>query len=198
MITIGLTGMSGSGKTYISNRLLSWGIPVVNTDLLVHQLYAERNACTEALKNLFGEGILNSDHSINRRILASIVFSDPQKLAVLNQTVHPFVISLVKKQIAEWEEKGNTVTVVEAPQLFEAHMENDFDYIISVVADHSTRVSRIALRDALTEEQAIKRLANQHSDEFFEIHSDFIIDNSDGADPITQLQEILHTIGIQL
>ena len=196
MITIGLTGMSGSGKTYISKLLISRSITVINTDEIVHDLYREENDCTRLLKTHFGESVLFSDHSVNRKILASIVFADRSKLQLLNEIVHPFVVKAVQVYIESAKLSGEAAIVIEAPQLFEAHLEKEFNYIISVVADDDTRISRISKRDAISREDALRRLSHQHSDLFFKEHSDFIINNSSNDDPEAQLDTILRTIGL--
>ncbi|MBQ7364923.1 MAG: dephospho-CoA kinase [Clostridia bacterium] len=196
MITIGLTGMSGSGKTYVSELFLKEGISVINADHVVHKLYSSCNDCTKALKATFGEEVLFGDHSVNRKKLASIVFSDKTKLARLNATVHPFVVTEIREEIRLAESRSEAVLVVEAPQLFEARLESEFTYIISIIADKKTRISRIMKRDRITYEEASMRLRNQHPDSFFIAHSDYVIDNSLGNDPHAQLETILHKIGL--
>lgn len=196
MITIGLTGMSGSGKTYISNLLISRGFTVINTDEIVHTLYREENDCTRLLKARFGDAVFFADHRVDRKTLASIVFADPTRLQLLNETVHPFVVREIRERIQNAQINLEKAIVIEAPQLFEAGLEKEFDYIISVIADDDTRVLRISKRDAISRDDALQRLSHQHSDRFFKDHSDFIIKNSSNDDPDAQLDTILRTIGL--
>lgn len=196
MITLGLTGMSGSGKSFVANLFSEFGIPSINADTVVHRLYADKNECTVKLKSVFGEGILNPDHSINRKALGKIVFSDRAKLALLNETVHPLVINEMRVMIENAKEQGKKAVILDAPQLFESHLDADCDYIIAVIADEETRLQRIAMRDGITIDAAKIRLANQHPNIFFKEHSDFCIENSRGADLKTQIIGILREIGL--
>ena len=70
MIRIGLTGMSGSGKSFVSQMFREYKIPTIDSDSLVHELYRGPNRCTDALVRLFGASVLTSDGSINRPVLA--------------------------------------------------------------------------------------------------------------------------------
>ena len=196
MKRIGLTGMSGSGKSYLCKIFEKYGLVSVNSDSLVHVLYSGKNPCTEKLATLFGNAILNTDHSINRPKLAEVVFADPEQLALLNRTVHPFVIDKIEAMAKDYERMGVPAFVIEAPQPFEAGIDRTCDLVISVIADHKTCISRITERDGLSLERAEKRLANQHDETFFREHADFCIDNSHGEDPEKQIRLILSDLGL--
>lgn len=196
MIRIGLTGVSGSGKSYVTKLFHQYGISSVNTDEVVHDLYSFKNPCTETLSQVFGTDILCADHAINRRKLASIVFASKEKLQLLNHTVHPFVIEKVNDISKEKENQGAKAFLIEAPQLFEAGLENSCDYVISVMSACETRIERLVIRDGITREMAEKRIASQHSDSFFRDHSDFCIENNDGDDLESQVKLILKEIGL--
>ena len=178
MIRIGLTGVSGSGKSFVTKIFAQYGIPSVNSDAVVHELYSTKNSCTEVLSQRFGTGILQEDHSVDRRKLAEIVFSSKEKLQLLNQTVHPFVIERIDMLAKAEEFRGSKAFLIEAPQLFEAGLDTTCDYIVSVVTDHETRIERLIVRDGITREVAEKRIQNQHNDLFFRERSDFCIENS--------------------
>lgn len=198
MKRIGITGMSGSGKSYVCSIFEKYGIPSVNSDAIVHRLYATQNSCTETLALLYGKDILHEDHSINRSALAAIVFADREKLALLNKIVHPYVVEILEKQASIEEEKGTPAFLIDAPQLFEAGLDKHCDYIVSVIADASTIRSRLMQRDNLTQEAITARLANQHDEHFFHTHSDFCISNSNGDDVEVQVKLILKKIGLLL
>ena len=188
--------MSGSGKSYVCSIFCKLGIPSINADSVVHKLYSERNGCTEELARFFGNGILRFDHSVDRKALASIVFSDPSMLDILNHTVHPYVIEEIDKLVHAAKEHGYSAILLDAPQLFEAGMQQSCDYIIAVVADDAFKVSNIVRRDNITAEKAKERLGNQHSDSFFMDHSDYTIHNGIDADLQGQIIKILQDIGL--
>ena len=114
MIRIGLTGVSGSGKSYVTKIFAKYGVPSINSDAIVHELYSSKNPCTEEIVCLFGDGVLLFDHSVNRKELASIVFASREKLLLLNQTVHPFVLDRINKIAEEKERHGVRAFLIEA------------------------------------------------------------------------------------
>ena len=193
MITIGLTGGSGSGKSYVAEQFHKYGIPIINADQIVHELYATNNECTLALKACFGENILNPDHSINRAVLREIVFHDKSKLALLNQTVHPFVLAQMRNKIKSAEAPA---VLLDAPQLFESGLDADCSVIIAVTSDLNTRIARISKRDSISADTAKQRIANQFDDDYFISHSDFCIHNTPEHDLEKQITDILHRLGL--
>ena len=196
MITIGLTGCSGSGKSYIATLFERFGIPTINADRIVHTLYAGENPCTAKLAEHFGNGVLNPDYSVNRRALADMVFQDRSLLALLNAIVHPFVLEEIDLLKERADKDGATAVMIDAPQLFESGLDQKCDYVIAVLADEKTRVKRLMNRDGIDESSIKRRLSNQFSDAFFEEHAHFCIKNSEGDDPLEQIVSILRVIGL--
>ena len=96
MKLIGLTGTTGSGKGYVAKQFARYGISCVDTDAVVHRLYAENQDCITMLVKSFGD-ILTADGSIDRKKLAPIVFSNPSHLQTLNCIVHRFVKEEVER-----------------------------------------------------------------------------------------------------
>ena len=196
MIRIGLTGVSGSGKSYVTKIFAKYGISSVNSDAIVHELYASKNSCTEAIANLFGEQVLFSDHSVNRKKLAAIVFSSRDKLQLLNKTVHPFVLDKINQIVQEHELQGAKAFLIEAPQLFESGLHELCDWVVSVLSEHDLRITRLIARDGISEEMAERRIANQFRDSFFRERSDFCIENNEGDDLEKQVYNILSIMGL--
>ena len=196
MIRIGLTGVSGSGKSYVTKIFAKYGISSVNSDAIVHELYASKNSCTEAIANLFGEQVLFSDHSVNRKKLAAIVFSSRDKLQLLNKTVHPFVLDKINQIVQEHELQGAKAFLIEAPQLFESGLHELCDLVVSVLSEHDLRITRLIARDGISKEMAERRIANQFRDSFFREHSDFCIENNEGDDLEKQVYNILSIMGL--
>jgi len=196
MMIIGLTGASGSGKSYVAKLFAEYGIPVINADHIVHVLYETENNCTLLLTERFGKSILNADHSIDRRALRTIVFNNRELLNLLNETVHPFVIEEIHNQIQNARKTSVKAVLIDAPQLFEANLDRECDYVIAVIADKATRIQRIAARDHVHENDAEKRLSHQYSDDFFKQNSDFCIYNSSNDNISEQIYTILHTLDL--
>ncbi len=195
MLVLGLTGVSGSGKGYICEYFGRYGLSVINTDKIVHELYENSKECIMSIVDAFGDGILTSSGKIDRRALGALVFSDRAALEKLNYTVHKFTLEKVREKINNCIKKKIKAVVVDAPQLFESGFDRECDKIISVISDENRRIERICKRDNITKEAALKRLANQHEDSFFIERSDYVIFNN-GEDIETQVRRILE--GLEL
>lgn len=195
MKILGITGRSGSGKGYVCARFAKHGIPTIDTDGIVHALYRENEACIAELEAVFGP--LRSDNGeIDRKKLGQIVFADAEKLAKLNEIVHRYVKEEIDRIAAKLEAQGTAALLIDAPQLYEAHLEGACDLVIAVKAPEALRRARICERDGITEEAADARLAHQFDDAFFESHSDIVIQSDGSADIDAQLSTVLERIGV--
>ncbi len=183
MLIIGLTGNSGSGKSYVASLFERKGIPSIDTDTIVHRLYEDNSDCINKLKSVYGDSIILPNGTVNRKALADIVFSDSEYLKILNEIVHSFVRSEVQKKLKEFVEQNKAAAIIDAPLLFESYLNKECDLTIAVIADEKTKVARIVERDKITSEKAIMRLRNQKSNDFFKEKCDFIISNNKNDNP---------------
>ncbi|MAO70978.1 MAG: dephospho-CoA kinase [Flavobacteriales bacterium] len=173
MKKIGITGGIGSGKTYVSNVFEALGIPVFNSDTESKKLLFSSKGLIRSIINEFGDDI-HEDYCLNKKKLATIVFSDADKLKKLNTLVHP----LVKKEFLEWQEKQKSSYIIkESAILFESNSVKDLDAVICITAPLNLRIDRVKKRDRLSYQEIINRIENQLSQEDKEILSDFIIVN---------------------
>lgn len=194
MKILGLTGPSGSGKSSCSAVLASVGIPTIDTDLVYHELIATESPCTKELVAAFGESILNENRSIDRKALASIVFSDSshEKVERLNAITHKYVRLKTLALIDAYKAQDCPAVAVDAPLLFEAEFDVFCDFCISVLAPKEIRLSRIMKRDNITKEQAEARLSAQKQDDYYSARSAYtVINDSDVEKMNRQIREIL-------
>ena len=196
MKIVGLTGGSGSGKGLVGAFLRSLGCFVVDTDELYHEMIKGDSECTRALCLEFGTGIIDENGGIDRSILADIVFFDEKKLAALNTIAHSFVRTECDRLISEKEHEGRTeIFVVDAPQLFEAGMEDICDVTVAIVSDKRKRIQRICDRDGISEMKANARIDAQHTDAYFAQNCDIVIQNdSDAAHLLIETKKTLDKI----
>jgi dephospho-CoA kinase len=138
MKVIGLSGGICSGKSSITQMCQEFGGHVINADLLGHQAYAPGTDCFRDLVNQFGEEIVSSDGSINRRALGGIVFSDESKLKQLNEIVWPRIRSLIEIELNQLRERGVEIVVLEAAILIEAGWQDIVDEIWVIETDRFT------------------------------------------------------------
>lgn len=195
MIVIGLTGPSGAGKGYVCAKLTKRGIPCVDTDAIVHALYAPGTPCTDRLAAAFGKAILAPDGSVDRRALSGIVFADRALLDELNRIVHRYVLESVRRKLAELEVSGTPLAVVDAPQLFESGFDRECDVTVAVIAEKDVRLRRLTDRDGLPKERICARMKNQHDSAFFEQNCDFVLRNDGRQDVDAQIDAVLSRIG---
>lgn len=196
MKVIGLTGQSGAGKTTLCERFEELGIPCIDTDAIYHGLVSHESSCLAELKEKFGDTVINSDGSLNRKALALLVFSGEnakENLESLNDTTHKYIWEEVNKRLTEYIDKGKRAAVIDAPALFSSKIfVGACDIIISVISDKQTRLDRIMKRDGIDRERALARIEAQPDDSFFTQNSDYYIVNSGSvADMNAKLESIL-------
>lgn len=175
---IALSGQSGAGKSTISKVFEKNGAYIINADELVKELYQPDSICLKTLSSVFGSQIISSDGNLNRRKLASIVFTDKNNTEILNSIVHPFVTALLLKKIKCAVNKNKNFIVYDAPQLFESNFDIMCDITVGIIADEKTRVKRICNRDNIDERSALERIKAQYDESFFRQNCDYIIENN--------------------
>lgn len=190
---IGLTGPSGAGKGMAGKIFEENGIPCIDTDLVYRKLLMPPSECLDELCVYFGKGITADNGTLDRRKLAKVVFGkgNEEKLAVLNSISHRHILNKVREIIKEYNNNGFFVVAVDAPLLFESGFYSECDLIVSVVAPYHERLSRIVMRDGISEEAAEMRLSAQHDDKYYTERSDYVINNDGDTEKL-----MLHTLKI--
>ena len=172
---IGLTGGIGSGKTTVANLFASLGIPVFNADDAAKQLMQNSPIIKNQLIQQFGDKVYEQGQ-LNRSYLASIVFADPEKLAILNSIVHPVTIQAA----LDWAQQQTSPYVIkEAALIFESNASEGLDFVIGVTAPLALRIERVMKRDQCTQAEVEKRMQHQISDAIKMKLCDKVIVNDD-------------------
>jgi len=187
VMVVGLTGQTGAGKSTVSKTFAANGFAVIDADHIARVVVEKGTKCLAEIQDVFGNAVIKPDGSLDRKALASVVFSDKRKLEILNSITYPYITGEILKEIRWYSSHGEKLILLDAPTLFESRSDDFCELIISVVADESLREGRIVERDGLTSEQARKRMSSQLDEDFFVKHSDFIITNNNA---ICNLQEI--------
>ena len=199
MMTIGLTGPSGSGKGMVASLFAKYGIPAIDTDAVYHRLLVPPSSCLDALVQRFGKEILHPDGRLNRPALAFLVFAPGQSsdLADLNRIAHEHILREVRRMLADYEKQCIPAVLVDAPQLFESGFDKECTVILSVLASREVRFERIMERDGLTRESANARMNAQKDDAFFEAHSHHVLYNNGPASELdTAVRQLLISWGV--
>ena len=179
MRIIGVTGPTGAGKSLFSKILSERAIPTIDADRVYHDMLLPPSECLDAIRSAFGDSVFAHDGSLDRKMLGEVVFSDPEKLELLNSTVLTRVIAKIKKMIREYESRGFDSVAVDAPTLIESGFNAECSCVISVLAPKELRAQRIVERDAISADTAELRISAQKDDSFYIEHSDYVLYNNE-------------------
>jgi dephospho-CoA kinase len=162
MLNVGLTGGIACGKTTVAQMFVRHGAYLIDLDKLSLAVVAPQLPAWQEIIELFGDNILLLDGNINRNKLAKIVFADKEKLKKLNSIVHPRVLAEWSKSLEDIEGKNKkTIVISEVPLLFEKNLQKMVDLSILVVITPAEQISRLMMRNDLTEDEAKRRLQSQ-------------------------------------
>lgn len=176
MKKIGLTGGIGSGKSTVASIFSQLGVPVFNSDFIARELQDNDPALKKNIQTIFGSEIYNNG-KLDRVQLAGIVFTDKNKLDQLTAIVHPAVAQAFDT-FCEFHKNAKYI-LKEAAILFEIGDDQNLDSMLVVAAPFELRLARVTKRDGITEEQVLKRLANQFSQDEIIKKADFVIVNDE-------------------
>ncbi|MFE0435787.1 dephospho-CoA kinase [Streptomyces nigra] len=175
MLKVGLTGGIGAGKSEVSRLLVEHGAVLIDADRIAREVVAPGTPGLAAVVEAFGEDVLAADGSLDRPRLGSIVFADPERLAVLNSIVHPLV--LARSRELEDAAAEDAVVVHDVPLLTENGLAPLYDLVIVVDADPGTQLDRLVRLRGMTEDDARARMAAQATREQRRAIADIVIDN---------------------
>ncbi len=180
MLIVGLTGGIVSGKTTVAQILQGLGAKIIDADKIGHQIMRPHQKVWKNIVQHFGEEILVDNQEIDRKKLGQIVFSNQNKLNLLNQITHPEIISEIKRMINQIKDKStrDTICIVDAPLLYEANIDYLVDRTIVVYLDYEKQIKRLYQRNGLSREEAVKRIKSQIPMEEKARMADYVIDNS--------------------
>ena len=186
MLSVGLTGGIGSGKTTIAAVFDALGIPVYNADAAAKRLMNEDEVLKRQLVLMFGEGLYKKNR-LDRAYLANIVFGNKEKLKALNNLVHPLTIA----DATQWFQKQTSpYAIKEAALIFESDSWKDLDAVIGVSAPETVRIQRVMKRDNIDAQQVAAIMAQQMDEAQKMSKCDYIITNDDISLVMPQILKI--------
>lgn len=189
MKIIGITGVSGSGKTTISKMIQQQcEAEVIDADKIAKDLTQGDTEYLQEIITEFGEKILDENHKLKRQELANIIFEDKTKKEKLDKLTQKYVVEEIKRQI---EKSKAQLIILDVPLLFESKLNEICNITIGVIANQQEEIQRICARDNITVEQAITRLKNQNDNEFFIENCDYIVENTNLENTQEELNKIL-------
>ncbi len=192
MLRIGLTGGIGSGKTTVAKIFEVLGVPVYYADDAAKRLMHEDETLQQNIIQHFGAAVFKHKQ-LDRPLLSSLVFNDPEKLALLNSIVHPVTIADADKWMKGFSKPGankKKYAIKEAALIFESGAQKQLDYVIGVHAPYKLRLQRAMMRDNLSKEQVEARMEKQMDETKKMNLCNFIIVNDEDQLLIPQVVEL--------
>lgn len=194
---IAITGGFGSGKSLFSKFLLKKGEFVINSDQIAKELMTTNHKIIEQIKKLLGSQAYNSDGTLNTKYISEKIFSDRILNQKLAKIVHPPTIIEIQRR-AQKEFKRRSRVFVESALVFEAKLENKFDYIVLIKSDLALRLKRVIERDRITPDEFYRRIQFQIDPNDAEEHSNFVIYNNGTIEELTTRFEFIYRVILKL
>ena len=180
MITLGITGRSGCGKSTVTAVFSARGVPLADADQMSREILLPGSPLLPRLAERFGDDILRADGTLDRRLLADRAFAAPEGKAALDSLVLPEIIRRVCRLKQAAREAGAPLFVIDGAVIVGTDAEKERDHLCVVTAPFATSVARIAARDGISPEMAARRLNAQTPEETLRAHADYVLCN-DGA-----------------
>ena len=193
-LKIGLTGGIGSGKSTVTELFQSLSVPVIDADIIAHQLVEPGQAALKIISQTFDD-ILQADGSLNRTKLRSMVFADPDKKKQLEAILHPLVFQRMDEQARQLDAP---YCILSIPLLLETHSNHRVDRILVIDCPTELQHQRVKQRDNLENEQIEQIIASQISREQRLKQADDIIDNSKSVTELAEQVKNLHNLYLSL
>jgi dephospho-CoA kinase len=196
MLKVGLTGSIAVGKSFVCSVFEELGCRVLDADVTARDVVMPGTVGLKEIVRIFGPGVLTSSGQLDRKKLAATVFADKAQRAVLNSIVHPLVIEAQDEWIRRQErEDPDGIAIIDAALMIESGGYKRFDELIVVFCDPDVQLSRLMLRQGISEAEAKLRIAAQMPQEEKKQYADFLIDTSNGFDDTKrQITEIYNQL----
>ena len=197
-MNIGLTGGIASGKSSVSELLVSLGAILIDADQIAREVMFPGHPVLVAVAKQFGQGVLLEDGTLNRKKLGELVFNHQEQLQVLNDITHPAIRQEMKDRKLKYEEQfPDRLIVSDIPLLYESGLEDGYEQIMLVYVPREVQIERLMKRDGMDKSQAIRRLEAQMDIEEKKQRADIIIDNSgDFEETKKQILAFWHHAGL--
>ncbi len=196
MLTIGLTGKTGAGKSTVALYLREQGCYIIDGDVIARQITEKGSPVLSELQKAFGEDIVDEKGELIRKLLAERAFSSRESTDLLNSITHPAIKEKCRQEIEKAKNEGYRISVIDAAALLDSSCKDICHKIVVVTAPEEIRLERILRRDGITTEQAMTRIKAQKSDEYYFSYADIIIRNYPPYDSdesnYNQLRELIN------
>lgn len=191
MLKVALTGGIGSGKSTVTQLFEELGTPVIDADIIAHQLVEKGKPALKQIQKTFGNEIIQPDGSLNRQKLREQVFSNETQKKKLESILHPLIYLRISTLL---DKLNNNYCIISIPLLFETQMTDFVDRIVVIDCPLATQIERVKKRDQLTEDRIMSIIDSQVSREYRKARANDIIENGSTLSNLAVQVKKLHNL----
>jgi dephospho-CoA kinase len=191
ILKVAVTGGAGSGKTSVCNRLKELGVKVISADEMAREAVAPGSTAFKKIVHYFGNTILLSDGTLNRKKLRKMITDDSDVRLAMERFIHHEIAKLILKNVVFAEKEGSRMVVIEVPLLFELDMKEKFDWVVVVSADKELRVKRLMERDQTSRDEAMHLIDVQMPEKEKINRADYVVRNEGSMEKLVESVDIL-------
>jgi dephospho-CoA kinase len=194
ILTVGITGGIGAGKTTVCKIFEELGAKVIYADELAKEIMENDESLKKKIKKIFGEKSYIGG-KLNRKFIADIIFSSDEKRKLLESIVHPAVIKRILSDLKKIADEGKyNFVIVEAALIFESSFDKELDYVLVVDADDEIKIKRIMERDKCSKEEVLKRMRAQLDSKIKRELADMVIINDGDIDELRKKVSFFYSL----
>lgn len=193
MITLGITGRSGCGKSTVTAVFAAKGVPIADADQISRQILLPGSPLLPELARHFGADILDEQGQLRRRLLADRAFATPEGKAVLDGLTHPEIHRCICAAKEQARQAGAPLFVIDGAVIVGTVVQKECDRLAVVTAPFETSVERIVARDGIAPEMARRRLNAQTPEQTLTERADYILCNDQELEQLRRQAEQLCT-----
>ncbi len=192
-LRIGVTGGIGGGKSVVCEMFKKLGVPVLSADEIARHVSETNAEVVRRIAQEFGPEFYTKEGLLDRKRMASVVFSDRKQKEKLNAIVHPFVIRRINEEMELIKRRtGAPFVIHEAALIYEAGADKDLDYVVVVDAEEEIRIRRVMKRDGVSREEVLQRINSQMPAESKRKLADFLILNNGNLKALEEKVKFLY------
>ena len=184
MITLGITGHSGCGKSTVTAVFAAHGVPLADADQLSREILLPGSPLLPQLAARFGGDILKPDGTLDRRLLADRAFATPEGKAALDSLTHPAIVARIRAAKQAAQAAGASLFVLDGAVIVGTAAQAECDRLCVVTAPFETSVARIVARDGISPEMAARRLNAQTPEQTLTAQADYTLRNDAGLEAL--------------
>lgn len=184
MITLGITGRSGCGKSTVTAVFVAHGVPLADADQLSREILLPGSPLMPQLAARFGGDILKPDGTLDRRLLADRAFATPEGKAALDSLTHPAIVARIRAAKQAAQAAGASLFVLDGAVIVGTAAQAECDRLCVVTAPFETSVARIVARDGISPEMAARRLNAQTPEQTLTAQADYTLRNDAGLEQL--------------